>query len=120
MFLLNYASEILYVGSPCISLEPRAPPFGRGAIGALAAYFLPNFRQIGQEMGFKLLSLFLLNYEGYIVEILYGGSLCIPLEPLAPPLGCGAVRSSLTVFSLPNLSQIGRKMGFKICELVSL
>ena len=103
MFLLNYASEILYGGSPCISLEPRAPPFGRGAIGALAAYFLPNFRQIGQEMGFKLLSLFLLNYESYSVKNLYEGSPCILF-------GCGTISDTLAAYYLLNLSQIGRDL----------
>ena len=104
LFLLNYASEILYGGSPCISLEPRAPPFGRGAIGALAAYFLPNFRQIGQEMGFKLLSLFLLNYESYSVKNLYEGSPCILF-------GCGTINDTLVAYYSLNLSQFRRLLG---------
>ena len=65
------------------------------------------------------LSFFLLNYEGYSVEFLYGGSPCIPLEPLAPPLGCGAISGALVAYCLSNLSQIGREMGFKLFELVS-
>ena len=53
-FLLNYESytiEILNEDSPCITL-------GRGPIcRAMVAYYLQNFTQIGQEMGFKLFEL---------------------------------------------------------------
>ena len=39
-------------------------------------------------MGLKLFELISPNFS---VEILHGDSLCIPIEPGAPPLGCGAV-----------------------------
>ena len=55
LFLPNYESysiEILYEGSPCITL-------GHGAIcGALGAYNLEILTQIGWEMGFRLFELF--------------------------------------------------------------
>ena len=50
--------------------------------------------------GLSFLSLFLLNYESYSVDILYEASPCIPL-------GLGAVSGVLVEYYLPNLSQIG-------------
>ena len=71
-------------------------------------------------MVFKFLSVFLINYERYNVEIRYGGSPCIPFEPFALPLVHGAVSGTLVVYYLPNKSQIGREMGVKFFSLYLL
>ena len=96
----------MYEGSPYIYLGPIA------ISGTLATYSLPNFSQIGREIGFSFLSLFLLNQDSYRVEILYEGS-------HYNSLGHAAVRGALAVYYLQNLSQIEREMGFELHDLVS-
>ena len=41
------------------------------------------------------------------------------LEPLASSLGQGTISGTLAAYYLPNLSQIGWKMGFKLYEHVT-
>ena len=64
------------------------------------------------KWGLGILSLFLPNYESYSIEIVYEGSPWITL-------GHGAICGALVVYYLPNFSQIGWEMGFKLFELVS-
>ena len=68
--------------------------------------------QIGWEMGVKFFSLYLPNYESYRVEILYEAGPYISI-------GRFAVSDALVATYLPNLSQIGRVMVFKLFKLVS-
>ena len=113
VFLNNYERyniEIRYGGIP---FEPFALPLVHGAIsGTLVVYYLPNKSQIGREMGVKFFSLYLLNYESYRVEILYEAGPYISI-------GCVAISDALVTTYLPNLSQIGWIMVFKLFKLVS-
>ena len=87
-----------------LAREPFAGPWWR------------NIYQISAKLdgkwGLGFLTLFLPNYESYSIEILYEGRPCITL-------GHGAICGALAAYYLPNLSQIGREIGFMVFELVS-
>ena len=68
--------------------------------------------KLDRKSGLSFLTFFLINYESYNIEILYEGSPCITL-------GCITIFGALVAYYLPNFSQIGREMVFKLLEIVS-
>ena len=68
----------------------------------------------------SFLSVFLINYERYNIEIRYGGSPCIPFEPFALPLVHGAVSGTLVVYYYQILAKVDGKWGLSFLARISL
>ena len=96
-FLLSHLHRLL-------AAKPLAVPWQRTVYQIWA--------KLDVKWGLSFLSLFLPNYQSYSIEILYEGSPCITF-------GQGAICGALAAYYLPNFSQIGREIGFKLFELVS-